>query len=199
MQTLAICSTSSSEDFEDILKSNAGVVFLGTPHRGSSAAGIGEIARKTASALLMDTNARLLDSLSLKNSDLERCQDIFSSLWLKYGFQVKTFQEGLPLKLGIRLGQSKMVKVVPDISSCLGDSRERAETLDADHRSMCRFSSAQDPNFRKVTAELHAVYSSFSFPKPQYEGYPEVALVSAPIHNDQGMRTTKSLALQATY
>ena len=84
---------------------------MGTPHRGSAAAGIGEIARKAASVLLMDTNSRILDSLALKNSDLKRCQEVFSSLWLKHNFSVKTFQEGLPLKLPIRLGQSRMSKV----------------------------------------------------------------------------------------
>ncbi|KAI0854646.1 hypothetical protein F4860DRAFT_520643 [Xylaria cubensis] len=158
-ESLAICSTSNNENFENILKSTTAVMFLGTPHRGSDAAGVGEIARKAASLLLMDTNSRVLDSLALRNSDLERCQDTFSSLWLKYNFQVKTFQEGLPLKLPIRLGQSKMMKVVPDFSSCLGDSRERAETLDGDHRSMCRYASTQDQNYKKVAAELHAVYA----------------------------------------
>ncbi|KAI1129855.1 hypothetical protein F5Y10DRAFT_237408 [Nemania abortiva] len=161
-ESLAVCSTSNSEDIEDILKSTTGVVFLGTPHRGSTAAGAGEIARKAASLLLMDTNSRVLDSLSLRNSDLERCQDVFSSLWFKYNFQVKTFQEGLPLKLPIRLGQSKMVKVVPDVSSCLGDSRERAETLDGDHRSMCRYIGTQDPNYKKVAAELRAIYTNLT-------------------------------------
>lgn len=86
-------------------------MFLGTPHRGSTAAGVGEIARKAASLLLMDTNPRVLDSLSLRNSDLERCQYVFASLWSKHNFRVKTFQEGLPLKLPIRLGQSIMAKV----------------------------------------------------------------------------------------
>jgi protein SERAC1 len=135
----------------------------------------------------MDTNKRILDSLSLRNSDLERCQDIFSSLWLKYNFQVKTFQEGLPLRLPTRLGQAKMVKVtifmglylhlhiqclgnktdfpgdlkvVPDYSSCLGDSRERTETLEGDHRSMCRYAGTEDPNYKKVTAELCEIYNS---------------------------------------
>ncbi|OTA97657.1 hypothetical protein M434DRAFT_191505 [Hypoxylon sp. CO27-5] len=160
-EMLSICSTSNNQSFEDILKSTAGVIFLGTPHRGSSAAGVGEIARKAASMLLMDTNPRILDSLSLKNSDLERCQETFSSLWNKHGFQVKTFQEGLPLKLPIRLGQSKMAKIVPDISSCIGDSRERAEILDADHRSMCRYAGARDPNYRKVSDEVRSIYSGY--------------------------------------
>ncbi|KAH8895480.1 hypothetical protein GQ53DRAFT_820309 [Thozetella sp. PMI_491] len=159
-ETLAICSASSIDAFSDILKSTAGIVFLGTPHRGSPAAGIAETARKAASVLLMDTNSLVLDSLSLKNSDLERCQDLFSSLWHKHHFVVKTFQEGLPLKIPLRIGQSKVGKVVPDISSCIGDSRERAEVLDADHRSMCRYASATDPNYLKVSREIRDICSN---------------------------------------
>ncbi|KAI0440025.1 hypothetical protein F4803DRAFT_529048 [Xylaria telfairii] len=160
--SLAICSTSNIQSISDILKSTTAVMFLGTPHRGSTAAGVGEIARKAASLLLMDTNPRVLDSLSLKNSDLERCQYVFASLWSKHDFRVKTFQEGLPLRLPIRLGQSKMVKVVPDFSSYLGDERERAETLNGDHRSICRYASTQDPNYQKVAAELRVVYTTLT-------------------------------------
>ncbi|KAH6696967.1 hypothetical protein F5X68DRAFT_257264 [Plectosphaerella plurivora] len=164
-EALAACSTSNDVDVRDILESTAGIVFMGTPHRGSSAAGIGEIARKAASVLLMDTNSLILDSLALKNSDLARCQEIFSALWHKHKFAVKTFQEGLPLKLPIKIGQSKMIKaslpiVVPDESSCLGDARERAETLTGDHRSICRFSTKDDPNYRKVATDLINQYSS---------------------------------------
>ncbi|KAI1176685.1 hypothetical protein F4777DRAFT_247196 [Nemania sp. FL0916] len=131
---------------------------MGTPHRGSTAAGVGELVRKAASFVLMDTNSLVLNSLALRNSDLERCQDTFSSLWSKYNFQVKTFQEGLPLELPLRLGQSKMTKIVPDISSCLGDWRERAEILNGDHRSMCRYANTKDPNYKKVSTELRNVY-----------------------------------------
>ncbi|KAG7118322.1 hypothetical protein HYQ44_005465 [Verticillium longisporum] len=135
-----------------------GIVFIGSPHRGSWTANVGEIWRKLASFVLMDTNARILHSLCLKNSDPERCQDAFSALWLKYNFRVKTFQEGLPLKLPLRFGQSMMSKVVPDVSSCLGDTRERAEGLDGDHRPICRFSSCSDPNYQKLAAELIEIY-----------------------------------------
>lgn len=108
---LAICSTSNNKSFEDILRSTAGIIFMGTPHRGSAAAEIGDVARRAAKMLGMDTNSSILDSLSLKNADLERCQDVFSSLWNKHNFHVKTFQEGLPLKSPLVLGQSAMVKV----------------------------------------------------------------------------------------
>jgi hypothetical protein len=42
----------------------------------------------------------------------------------------------------------------------LGDARECAETLDANHMEMCRFTSAQDPNYRKIGGELHDIYLS---------------------------------------
>jgi|SRR6266566_3762663 len=114
---LALCATSNEDAFGDILYSTVGVVFLGTPHRGSSAAGIGEIVRKAASRLLMDTNSQILDSLSLKNSDLVRCQNSFSALWRTHDFIVKTFQEGLPLSMPLRLGQLMMKKATRFASS----------------------------------------------------------------------------------
>jgi hypothetical protein len=99
---LAICSTSNNPQFYAILSSTAGIVFLGTPHRGSEAARVGDVALKAASILLMNTNSRILKSLALKNSDLERCQHVFSSLWNKHNFKVKTFQEGWRLRFTVR-------------------------------------------------------------------------------------------------
>lgn len=80
---------------------------MGTPHRGSAdMAALGDIARRIASLVLMDNNSNVLDALGLKTSDLERCQDSFTSIWGTYDFRVKTFQEGQPLT-GINLGQLK--------------------------------------------------------------------------------------------
>ncbi|RXG43502.1 hypothetical protein VDGE_30061 [Verticillium dahliae] len=138
-ETLALCSSSPYPAATDFLNNIVGIVFIGTPHRGSWTANVGEISRKLASFVLMDTNARILYSLCLKNSDLERCQDAFSALWLKFG-------------------QSMMSKVVPDVSSCLGDTRERAEVLDGDHRPICGFSSCSDPNYQNLAAELIEIY-----------------------------------------
>lgn len=50
--------------------------------------------------------------------------------------------------------------MVPDFSSYLGDERERAETLNGDHRSMCKYASIQDLNYQRVAAELRTVYTT---------------------------------------
>jgi hypothetical protein len=53
-----------------------------------------------------------------------------------------------------------LLKVVPEFSSLLGNYREHAETLQANHMSMCRFSGTDDPNYRIVAGEIHYIYSS---------------------------------------
>lgn len=172
-----LAQSKSSEEAEsvNILSSTSAVVFLGTPHRGSERfARVGDVARNVACAMLNDTNPAILDALGLRNSDLERCQDEFVRLWDKYGFQVKTFQEGkavtginlgiLNEKVGLVLQIScvrtslRVQQIVPNSSSAIGNPKEHAETLDADHIAMCRFSGPDDPNWRKFGPELRSIY-----------------------------------------
>lgn len=157
IKMLAHSADSDDQALCNIVESTAAVVFLGTPHRGSpQMAGLGETVRKAASSILrMDTSPAALDALGLKTSDLERCQETFSRLWRDHDFSVKTFQEGLGLT-GVNIGPLSD-KVVPDYSSVLGDAREHAETLQANHMNMCRFTGIQDPNYRKVAGELRQI------------------------------------------
>ncbi|KAH8886603.1 hypothetical protein GQ53DRAFT_875256, partial [Thozetella sp. PMI_491] len=157
-----LCNSSTSVDplHNDIIKSTGAVLFMGTPHRGSQQlAAVGEVVRKVAAhALMMDTSSVLLDVLGLKSSDLERCQESFSRLWSAHDFRVKTFQEGLGLT-GVNLGLLNE-KVVPDSSSLLGDFREQAEYLQANHMDMCRYARPNDPNYRIVAGELRKIYNA---------------------------------------
>ena len=50
-------------------------------------------------------------------------------------------------------------KVVPDYSSAIGDARERAETLQANHLEMCRFTGQDDPNYRKLSGEIRLIHA----------------------------------------
>ncbi|CVL12480.1 uncharacterized protein FPRN_15076 [Fusarium proliferatum] len=151
-ETLSRSSSSTRREHQNILESVEAVIFLGTPHRGSvDIAAKGEIARSLLSASGVATTPVILDSLGLKNTDLERAQEEFSRLWHTSNFRVKTFQEGLILP---KLGK----KVVPEYSSLLGNHREHAETLQADHLEMCRYSGKDDPNYRKVAGEIRSTY-----------------------------------------
>ena len=71
-----------SEEYEvkDIAKSTVGVIFMGTPHRGSPGmAGLGEAVRKVVSTILRaDTNPSLLQTLGAANNpELELGRESF--------------------------------------------------------------------------------------------------------------------------
>ncbi|KAH8900680.1 hypothetical protein GQ53DRAFT_616883, partial [Thozetella sp. PMI_491] len=159
-ETLHYSSVSSEDPHRDILLSTSAVVFLGTPHRGSQKfASYGEFVRQVAASIMRaDTSTVILDALGLRSSDLERCQESFSRLWSENDFRVKTFKEGLALT-GVNIAILNQ-KVVPDESAVLGVYREHVETLEANHRDMCRFDGANDPNYRKVSGELRHIYKS---------------------------------------
>ncbi|KAK0758881.1 hypothetical protein N5P37_008367 [Trichoderma harzianum] len=155
-EMLAGSSLHMQTELRNVVESTKTVVFLGTPHRGSQdVAALGEVVRRIVSSFNMKTTPVILDALGLKTSDLERAQEGFSNVWKAYDFKVKTFQEGLSLaKIGKR--------VVPSYSSLIGDYREQAETLQANHIEMCRYSGPDDANYRKVGGELHSIYRSIA-------------------------------------
>jgi ankyrin repeat protein len=158
-EMLAQSAMATEEGAKNIVDSTSAVVFLGTPHRGSpELAALGEWARSLISTFRMETNDAILNALNLRTTDLERAQESFSALWFKYDFRVKTFQEGLGLT-GVNLSVFGN-KVVPDSSSCIGDPRERAETIQANHMDMCRFKSPDDPNYLKLSGEVGSIYAS---------------------------------------
>ena len=71
--------------------------FLGTPHRGSSYAGWGEIARGLTS-IFFDTNPSLIINLKAYNEHLMQLQDNFGLLLFRRTFWVYTFIEAKGFK-----------------------------------------------------------------------------------------------------
>ena len=64
---LSRSSSSSLSEHQNIVESVTGVIFFGTPHRGSvDIAAKGEIARSLLSAIGVATSPVILDSLGLK-------------------------------------------------------------------------------------------------------------------------------------
>ncbi|KAF2429989.1 hypothetical protein EJ08DRAFT_697781 [Tothia fuscella] len=156
-EVLRRSETSSEPGIRNIVECTEAVIFMATPHRGSKdMAELGDVVRRVASTLLrVDSNAQILRALGVDSPELELCRESFITQWRKYDFRVKTFQEALAMT-GINVGQLAD-KVVPDSSSSLEDLREHAETIEANHKDICRFSSPSDPGFRKVAGTLKKI------------------------------------------
>ena len=71
------------------------VIFLGTPHRGSSYAGWGELAERIARAALFDTNRATISHLQVHGLELANLEKDFANLLDKRPFGVFNFQEAL--------------------------------------------------------------------------------------------------------
>jgi len=79
----------------DIFVSTAAILFLGTPHRGSDKAGLGEVVRRIISASGFDTSDHHLKALQINSPELERIHEAFVKLYdrRERHFKVLTFQE----------------------------------------------------------------------------------------------------------
>lgn len=79
----------------DIYSSTIGVIYLGTPHRGSGGADLGLIAASAASCFMQSPNKSLLRSLQSGSAELERISDTYSLLPRKIdkAIQEYSFQE----------------------------------------------------------------------------------------------------------
>ncbi len=101
--TQALKFSQEQEGFQTYLHSiyaNAcGVIFFGTPHRGSHMASFGKIAARIAGLGMAESDQHLLQSLEQGSTELSRIADSFSRMLPqdRKGLHVYTFQEGLPL------------------------------------------------------------------------------------------------------
>ncbi|RKL08732.1 hypothetical protein BFJ70_g16745 [Fusarium oxysporum] len=125
-----------------------GIVFLGTPHRGSWMA---DWARIPASALgvIKSTNKSLLNILETDDKYLQSIQDRFWSMvreQQKAGrdLEVTCFFEELPL--------SVVGRVVSKDSATL--ESYNAISIHANHSNMVKFSSVDDNGFKRLLGEL---------------------------------------------
>ena len=81
-----------------IFLSTYGVVFLGTPHRGSHQAGLGILAANVCRAMLQDANADILRSLEQDSEVLERIRDSFERMVTREEVKAYSFVEEVPTK-----------------------------------------------------------------------------------------------------
>jgi hypothetical protein len=130
----------------DIYESTYAIIFFGTPHRGSSYAKMGGLARDIAVIAGFDARDTILRSLEPDAEILTILGDDFARMLLEGSFKVHSFQEGM----GFTGAHFLSRKIVDNESSRLGDARETTDFINANHMMMCRFRDLDDPGYRKV-------------------------------------------------
>lgn len=83
---------------KDILPATYGIIFLGTPHRGSSTATLGKIAQEITKVLWKRPNISVLQDLETGSQTLERIGRGFSQILVERELQIQSFREELPTK-----------------------------------------------------------------------------------------------------
>ncbi|KAF2266734.1 ribonuclease-like protein p/mrp subunit [Lojkania enalia] len=139
------------EHLHSIFVSTFGILFLGTPHNGSSKASLASIGRRMISALVpskvFDSEGQLVDALSEGSEVLQNISDMFAPLMKN--FRIYFFWEQKKTDLGVTLSYI----VEEDSAAPILDNTERAG-LPYDHKSMVRFESCSAPGYRLVVAAL---------------------------------------------
>ncbi|OJJ87138.1 uncharacterized protein ASPGLDRAFT_80025 [Aspergillus glaucus CBS 516.65] len=142
----ALVQAKLGDVYSSIFKATFGVVFFGTPHRGSPLARIGDVFAKVARAVLNTPNNTFMNAL--KKDDLYATELSSNFQQIQEQYQYLNFYETLPLK--------SFNLIVEKSSAVLGlpDTREKKIALNANHEEICRFASEDDENYRHVSAFL---------------------------------------------
>lgn len=136
-----------TKHLRSIFVSTYGILFLGTPHPGSSVAEWGSALERLCRAVLprnlIDTQPQLVDALRKDNEFLQDTDRQF--LPLMSWFHLYYFHEGRPTNLKgtpqYIVNETSASPMVPDV--------ERA-FIDTDHSHMCKFESDSAPGFDLV-------------------------------------------------
>jgi len=130
-------------DLLHVYKATHGIVFMGVPHRGSNWV---SLARNLSALALGRADQQVLNALDINSETLERLMGDFAILLKENTFRLHTFQEtkdivGIPGLKGL---------IVEPFSCIIGDACEQVQTLNGNHRSMCKYNGAEDDNYNKV-------------------------------------------------
>ncbi|KAJ8063271.1 hypothetical protein OCU04_008502 [Sclerotinia nivalis] len=92
---------------QSVRKRTKSVIFLGTPHRGSTCAGWGEIASNLARLALQDSDKEILETLEVNSKVLDNIHERFKTIVYEYDIKIHSFQEAQAIS-GIKGLHSKV-------------------------------------------------------------------------------------------
>ena len=135
-----------------IEKSTAGVIFAGTPHRGSDQTKWTKSATNLAKVVQKDHSSRMSQALERGSETLEQLQDWFKNI--QYNFNIFTFTEELPCP--------KIGRIVEKDSAVINCEHEKQRMIHANHMEMVRFDDRSCNEYKKVKDAFQQVQLQLS-------------------------------------
>ncbi|KAF8246560.1 hypothetical protein K440DRAFT_585643, partial [Wilcoxina mikolae CBS 423.85] len=135
--------------YQNIAKNIRGILFLGTPHRGADSA---QTLQNLLRVSLSHQPKAYIDDLVKNSSALQDINEDFRHFANR--LELVSFYETLRTQIG-----PKTVFVVDKDSAILGYSSEYSVGVDADHHTICKFSSRQDLGYLSVLSALQKLIS----------------------------------------
>ncbi|KAF7534506.1 hypothetical protein G7054_g6171 [Neopestalotiopsis clavispora] len=144
-------ATSTDSKKNRVLGYTRGIIFLGTPHHGSSAATYGRAAfRLGKTVAFQSANIKLLTALERNSESLDQLSTEFcETLEKANSLRMWSFSEEKQVRFGV-VG----MQIVPADSARIRHIKEDWGSISGDHRQIAKYASTRDDGFRKVSDVL---------------------------------------------
>ncbi|KAH8595071.1 Alpha/Beta hydrolase protein [Bisporella sp. PMI_857] len=134
-----------------IYDSTNAIIFLGTPHGGSTSTNWGLLASNLTKFALQGPSERIIKGLKPNSELLENLRKVFLQMLEDNKFKIHTFYETKSM-LGM-YGLND--RVVPYDSALVGHARQEiVRGINGNHSEICKFSCDTDPGYRAVLGAL---------------------------------------------
>ena len=152
-------------EYEVIVKAISAITFLATPHRGTNLA---ELLDRILRSVLITNSKQYISELGKNSFTLQKLNEQFRHIAPR--LDIVSFYETQSTSIGLKssrvvgncyLNFPAVTKVLQMIlerdSSILGYPGEKSKALNADHHSVCKYDSPQDPNYVAVRNALQSL------------------------------------------
>jgi len=137
--------------YQAISEATVGIIFLGTPHRGSEKAAYGKVLAEVATKVMHNPSPALVNALQANSEALMRLTTDFRFQLPKY--RICSFYEMKPMGIFSSL-------IVEKHSALLDIPGEDQIPVDANHKEICKFAHRNDAVYEKLFRRVRRMLRS---------------------------------------
>jgi len=137
--------------YQAISEATVGIIFLGTPHRGSEKAAYGKVLAEVATKVMHNPSPALVNALQANSEALMRLTTDFRFQLPKY--RICSFYEMKPMGMFSSL-------IVEKHSALLDIPGEDQIPVDANHKEICKFAHRNDAVYEKLFRRVRRMLKS---------------------------------------